>query len=591
MLTQHKKLMDEAQRLEPSVMVTERNWSALLEMQDRLFRQQMQLDADLKMLLTKAEAQESLIKMQTSAENFEKQAGSLNERYSSGCKALTETTKIALTTILNDTKNQLSDMEQDGTEEDHHLRVDLDCGSDLVRGAVQPWPCCGADDGRCADSATERLCRCTLTASAARSSGKRKPPSVTPRTITKIGIWNKKCERGDSMASIKQLSDRKYKITISNGYRTDGRKVCKAKTIQVPDSIPKRGVEQYVYHEAERLERLFKQGYSEDGEMTFETYARGWLERQTKYAPGTIAFYRRSLETVFPEIGAIKLNRLRPIALENLLAKLRKRTYRGKPIKEKTVQKYLTVVSAVLSDAKRNEIIEKNPARMIDLPDAERKAQEIPTMEEMQKFLSALCYEEPVFQLFYFLAINTGMRRGELCALRWSDVIVTGSYEGYIIVRHSRSTVSGEGVQEGKTKNGRTRTVSMNEEMFSLLRGFCYRKMRLRDEHGIPFPEYIFTKDDGTPIHPDTFSKHLKALFAEIGLPKTYHLHTLRHFFVSTLLHEGVDKNTVADLAGHGDTSFLERTYCHPQMQLKQEAAKRMSNSLFAAPNPELLVS
>ena len=89
MLTQHKKLMDEAQRLEPSVMVTERNWSALLEMQDRLFRQQMQLDTDLKMLLTKAEAQESLIKMQTSAENFEKQAGS-----------------------LNDTKNQLSDMEQ-----------------------------------------------------------------------------------------------------------------------------------------------------------------------------------------------------------------------------------------------------------------------------------------------------------------------------------------------------------------------------------------------------------------------------------------------------------------------------------------------
>ena len=111
-LAQHKKLMDEAQRLEPSVMVTERNWSALLEMQDRLFRQQMQLDTDLKMLLTKAEAQESLIKMQTSAENFEKQAGSLNEKYSSGCKALTETTKNALTTILNDTKNQLSDMEQ-----------------------------------------------------------------------------------------------------------------------------------------------------------------------------------------------------------------------------------------------------------------------------------------------------------------------------------------------------------------------------------------------------------------------------------------------------------------------------------------------
>ena len=112
MLTQHKKLMDEAQRLEPSVMVTEKNWSAMLEMQDRLFRQQMQLDTDLKTLLTKQEAQNALTEMQESAEKFERQAGNLNEKYSSGCKALTESTKIALTTILNDTKNQLSDMEQ-----------------------------------------------------------------------------------------------------------------------------------------------------------------------------------------------------------------------------------------------------------------------------------------------------------------------------------------------------------------------------------------------------------------------------------------------------------------------------------------------
>ena len=112
MLAQHRKLMDEAQQLETSVMVTEKNWSALLEMQDRLFRQQMQLDTGLKMLLTKAEAQESLTAMQASAENFEKQAGSLNERYSSNCKALTENMKLSLTAILNDTKKQLSDMEQ-----------------------------------------------------------------------------------------------------------------------------------------------------------------------------------------------------------------------------------------------------------------------------------------------------------------------------------------------------------------------------------------------------------------------------------------------------------------------------------------------
>ena len=113
MLTQHKKLMDEAQRLEPGVMVTERNWNAMLEMQDRLFRQQMQLDTDLKTLLTREDAQTALNEMQESTEKFEKQAGSLNERYSSNCKALTENTKLSLTAILNDAKKQLSNTVQE----------------------------------------------------------------------------------------------------------------------------------------------------------------------------------------------------------------------------------------------------------------------------------------------------------------------------------------------------------------------------------------------------------------------------------------------------------------------------------------------
>ena len=119
MLTQHKKLMDEAQRLEPSVMVTGKNWNAMLDMQNRLFRQQMQLDTDLKMLLTKQDAQEPLTAMQMSIAEFERQAGSLNERYSSNCKALTENTKLSLTAILNDTKKQLSDTVQEARKKIH----------------------------------------------------------------------------------------------------------------------------------------------------------------------------------------------------------------------------------------------------------------------------------------------------------------------------------------------------------------------------------------------------------------------------------------------------------------------------------------
>ena len=75
-----------------------------------------QLDADLKTLLTKQEAQESLTAMQMSAEEFSRQAGSLNERYSSVCKELSESTKTALNTVTRDANQQLSNMAQTATK-------------------------------------------------------------------------------------------------------------------------------------------------------------------------------------------------------------------------------------------------------------------------------------------------------------------------------------------------------------------------------------------------------------------------------------------------------------------------------------------
>ena len=126
-------------------------------------------------------------------------------------------------------------------------------------------------------------------------------------------------------------------------------------------------------HKAEELERRLKFGFIEDSSTAFQDYAEGWLSRQRKYAPSTLASYRRLLEVVYPFIGAIPLCKLRPLAIENMLSQLRKRkNRRGQPVRESTVQHYLSAVSAVLSDAKRNEIIQTNPARMIDLPSTNR---------------------------------------------------------------------------------------------------------------------------------------------------------------------------------------------------------------------------
>ncbi len=331
------------------------------------------------------------------------------------------------------------------------------------------------------------------------------------------------------MASIKKINTRKYKITVSNGYRPDGRKISRAKSITVPDYVHNRSIQQYVAHEAEEFERLIKTGYCEDSEMTFQEYASRWLERQTKYAPSTLGFYRRSLERVYLYIGSIKLNRLRPIALENLLVELRKRTFRGKPLQEVTVQKYLSVVSAVLSDAKRNEIIQKNPTRMIDLPDIISKTQAIPTDKEAEEFLNIIADIDDPYKTFYALAIYIGCRRGELCALKWSDFIVDG-YEGILTISRSRSAVPGKGIVEGTTKNGRSRTIYMSEDMMSFVRSYCYDKRQEALDGGFPFSDYLFTNENDELMHPDTFTKYLRRLYDENGFPREYHLHTLRHY-------------------------------------------------------------
>lgn len=382
------------------------------------------------------------------------------------------------------------------------------------------------------------------------------------------------------MASIKKLSERKYKITVSNGYRTDGRKISRAKTITVPADVRARGIPQYVSHEAELFERAVKNGFGEDAAMTFQAFAESWLQRQRKYAPSTLASYRRMLQVTYPFIGQIPLYKLKPMALENMLIELRKRCFRGKPVQEATVQKYLTVVSAVFSDAKRNEIVEKNPARMIDLPQKEQRTQAIPTPQEAQRFLEILDGEPPVFRLYYFLAIYTGCRRGELAALRWSDF--TQRDDGWILtVSHSRSIVAGKGVAEGSTKNGRSRQIYISPEVAKILNRFRTEQAAAAKANRLPDSLYLFTNEKGQPMHPDTFTKRLRRLYDRNGFSKAYHLHSLRHFFVTTLLHRGVDKQTVAELAGHGDTGFLERTYCHPEMALKKQAADLMTKDLL----------
>ena len=116
------------------------------------------------------------------------------------------------------------------------------------------------------------------------------------------------------MAYIKKKSERKFKIIVCNGYKGNGQKRMKAQTITVPSSVPKRGIQQYVMAEAERIEKKFKYGVEESDQTHFDQYAENWLKRQEPFFKATTyAGYKRNLGIVYPLIGGIPLAKLLPI--------------------------------------------------------------------------------------------------------------------------------------------------------------------------------------------------------------------------------------------------------------------------------------
>ena len=350
-----------------------------------------------------------------------------------------------------------------------------------------------------------------------------------------------------------------------------------SRTIDVPKEIPKRSVMQYVYAEAQKLEKRFRCGMDEDDRTTFEQYAESWLKRQTHYKPSTLAGYQRELKIVYPFIGGIALNKLRPLILEEMCAELRKRKKRnGELVCEDTVRKYLQTVSAVLEDAKRNDILLYNPAHRVRGIRVERKVQPIPSEFEMRKLLQCILQEPLLYRVFYLTAIATGMRRGELCALRWNDLHGGGA----VVVQRSRSSVLGQGIVESSTKNHRARTVVIPDLVHDYM-GELFLE-QAREGRIIRPDDYIFSTAEG-PAHPDSFTRRLRRLYQKNDFPAEYHLHTLRHFFATYLLQNNTSKQVAADLLGHADTSFLERTYCHPQLESKQQAALILESMLEPA--------
>jgi integrase len=173
---------------------------------------------------------------------------------------------------------------------------------------------------------------------------------------------------------------------------------------------------------------------------------------------------------------------------------------------------------------------------------------------------------------FLEVAAATGARRGEVLALRWSDI-----QDGRAII--NRSLTQTRQVLEFKgTKTERPRDVKVPASALATLEEHQQRQNEFRRQFG---PEYradldlIFANPDGTPLRPNSVSSVVSLLFRRLGLPKGASLHSLRHSHGSHLLADGVPLPVVSERLGHSSVRTTAEVYAHAIRGQDDEAALR----------------
>jgi integrase len=217
-------------------------------------------------------------------------------------------------------------------------------------------------------------------------------------------------------------------------------------------------------------------------------------------------------------------------------------------------------VVQVLALAERDRIIDASPARHAKRPKIVSEEIEILTEEQVKTLLGGLRGKS--IWLIAAFALATGLRRGELLALRWKDVDLEG---GTIQVERSlEQTKEDLRFKEPKTRHGR-RQLTIPASIITELRAHRKQQAELRLSLGQgrdAEDALVFRRADGTPIPPDSLSSEWRCVVAGAKLPKVS-LHALRHTHASQLIAAGLDVLTISRRLGHGSPSITLNVYSH----------------------------
>ncbi len=313
-----------------------------------------------------------------------------------------------------------------------------------------------------------------------------------------------------------------------------------------------------------------------DERQTVGQYLASWLDVvKHQLEPGTFRRYRNFVQGhIIPVLGKVSLSKLTAQQVQNLYAKVL-----DKGLSTTTVHHLHGAFHKALSDALKLGLVQRNVTEMVSPP--RRRHTEMMTLSKEQARALLAAVHDDRFEAVYVLALSTGMREGELFALRWQDVDLD---VGILSVRGTiKEGEKGFFIGKTKTANSR-RQIDLSTNVVAALRRHRKRQDKEKELLGEAWDstlDLLFPNTVGNSMIPDHFVKrHFKRKLKEVGLSPEIRFHDLRHTAASLLLKEGVNVKVVSEMLGHADVSITLRIYAHVLPSMQKDAASVMDNVL-----------
>ncbi|HHV62395.1 MAG TPA: site-specific integrase [Firmicutes bacterium] len=325
--------------------------------------------------------------------------------------------------------------------------------------------------------------------------------------------------------------------------------------------------------------------FVEPSKMTVRQFLEQWLTtHKPNVAPTTWTWYQLVCQKhIIPHLGDIPLQKLTPLAIQEFyIQKLEtgRLDGKGKTLSSNSVKHIHRILHKALETAVKLQIINRNPCDSVEPPKVVKKEARYWTPEEAAKFLEAI-KDDRLYALFY-LALGTGLRRGELLGLRWEDIDLA---KGCLTVRQELVRAQrGTLFKEPKTESSKA-TIALSRSVIDVLKQHKVRQAKERLMMGDQYHDngLVFTKFDGSPLEPTCISgRYFRKLIKKAGV-RQINFHGLRHTHGTVLGAAGVPLKSVSKRLRHSSVAITGDIYSHVFDEMDREVAETFDDILQKA--------